>query len=439
MYGDLPRTEALAREALKGLPEGALVWRGNTLVQLGVAYALNGDMKAASRTFAEAQAVSESADNAYTVQIVSWRSARLQVAQGRLRRAAGIYRKLLHQASEHVALGQLPVAGYCHIDLGDLLREWNELGTAAQHLEAGIERIERAGSPTILLDGYIALARLRQALGDDEGAAGALRRARWLTEEYKLPARFVFRLGAHEARLWLAQGDLESATRWARDLGLDPDEVSYLREPEHLALARLLIAQGDPAGAQRPLGRLLAAAELGGRLKTATEIRMLQAMALRRQGADAGALATLRGALELAQPEGLVRTFVDEGAAMAELLAWARKEYRQAHGTEPAGGLSRYLDALLVASRGPSAPRRSHPEVRPGTEPLSDRELEVLRLVAAGFKNQEVADELYVVVGTVKAHLNSIYRKLGVRSRIQAVSQVRELGLLAGGVGSRPG
>jgi LuxR family transcriptional regulator, maltose regulon positive regulatory protein len=434
VYGDLPQTVTLSQQALRGLPEEALVWRGNTLAQLGVAYALNGDMEAASRTFAEAYAVNERADNAYAIQIITWRSARLQVAQGRLRRAADIYRKLLQQASEQMALGQLPVTGYCHLDLGDLLREWNDLGTAAHHLQEGIERIERAGSPTILLDGYIALARLRQALGDEEGALGAFQEAQWLVSRHNLPPRFIARLGAHQARLWLAQGNLEAPTRWAQDRKLDLGELSYLREAEHLAMVRVLIAQGKFEEAQQLLERLLTVAKDAGRARSVIESSILQALAFRAKGDEARALRALESALELAEPEGYVRTFLDEGAAMTKLLAHAREAYGQRRRTDPHWGHLGYVSKLLAAFEQSSAPRHMPPEVHTAVEPLSERELEVLQLVAAGLKNQEIAEELFVVVGTVKAHLNSIYRKLGVQSRIQAVSRAKELDLLDGDV-----
>jgi LuxR family maltose regulon positive regulatory protein len=435
VYGDLPQTVTLSQQALRGLPEEALVWRGNTLAQLGVAYALNGDMGAASRTFAKAYTVNERADNEYAVQIITWRSARLQVAQGRLRRAADIYRKLLQQASDQVALGQLPVTGYCHLDLGDLLREWNDLGAAAQHLGVGIERIERAGSPTILLDGYIALARLRQALGDEEGALSAVREAQRLVSRYhNLPSRFVARLAAHQARLCLAQGNLEAATHWAQDRELDLGELSYLHEVEHLTLARVLTAQDKPEEAVSLLEFLLTAAVKGGRTNSVIEILALQALALRVQGDEVRALGALERTLELAEPEGYVRTFVDEGTAMARLLAHAREAHVERRRTEPRCGHPGYMGKLLAAFQQPSAPQHKPFDFHPSIEPLSERELEVLKLVAAGLKNQEIAGELFVVVGTVKAHLNSIYRKLGVRSRIQAVSRAKELNLLDGDV-----
>jgi LuxR family maltose regulon positive regulatory protein len=340
---------------------------------------------------------------------------------------------VLRQASEQAALGQLPVTGYCHLDLGDLLREWHDLAAASRHLEAGIERIERAGSPTILLDGYIALARLKQALEDGEGTLRAFRHAQSLVRNHDLPSRFVARLAAHEARSWLAQGNLEAATRWAQDRELDLGELSYLREAEHLTMARVFIAQDKLVEARQLLDRLLTAAEDGGRMKSTIEILILQALTSQAQGDQARALGALESALELAQPEGYVSTFVDEGAAVADLLAHARGAHSERLGTAPDSSHSAgYVGKLLAAFRERSAPWHLPPEVLPSNDLLSDRELEVLQLVAAGFKNQQIAEELFVVVGTVKAHLNSIYRKLGVQSRIQAVSRAKALGLLDG-------
>jgi LuxR family transcriptional regulator, maltose regulon positive regulatory protein len=123
---------------------------------------------------------------------------------------------------------------------------------------------------------------------------------------------------------------------------------------------------------------------------------------------------------------------VDEGAPIANLLVHAPGAHGERPGTDPDSGRPGYVGKLLAAFRQPSAPQHLPPEVLPSIDLLSERELEVLKLVAAGFKNQQIAEELFVVVGTVKAHLNSIYRKLGVQSRIQAVSRANDLGLLDG-------
>ncbi len=192
--------------------------------------------------------------------------------------------------------------------MGDLLREWNDLDAALRYLAEGVERVKQAGSPTILLDGYIALARLQQAQRDTAGALNTIEEAEQIAD--KLPARFGSRLAAHRARLWLAQGKLEPAAHWARECGLSADDKpSYPREVEHLTLARVLIVQGDPEEATRLLERLLSAAEAGERANSVIEILALQSLTLQAQGATSRAADVLDRALRLAEPEGYIRTF----------------------------------------------------------------------------------------------------------------------------------
>ena len=271
---------------------------------------------------------------------------------------------------------------------------------------------------------------LQQAKGDAGGALNTTQEAQGLAD--KLPPRFGTRLAAYRARVWLAQGRLEAAARWAheRRLSVD-DELSYPSEVEHLTLARVLIGQGRPEEAVILLERLLHAAEAGERANSVIEILALQSLALQAQDAAPRALSALERSLTLAESGGYVRTFVDEGAPMAKLLANLRKTYSEDGKASPSRVRLEYVDRLLAAfEQQPPPSRRTPPGVQPPIEPLSERELEVLRLVSAGLKNREIADELFVVVGTVKAHINSIYRKLGTNNRVQAVSRARELTLL---------
>jgi LuxR family maltose regulon positive regulatory protein len=430
VHGDLPRTIALSQQALQGLPDEASIWRGNTLTQLGAAYGLNGDVERASQTFAEAHRVNRSASNTYADRIVTWRSARLQMLQGRLHGAAETYQTVLQQATEQATIGQLPVTGYCHLDMGEILREWNDLDAATHHLVRGIERVKQAGSATILLDGYVALARLQQAKGDPGAALDTIQEAQGLAD--KLPPRFGGRLAAYRARLWFAQGRLEAAARWAHERGLNvDDELSYPREVEHLTLARVLVGQGRSEEALILLKRLLDAAEAGERTNSVIEILALRSLALQAQDATLRALDALGRSLALAESGGYVRTFLDEGAPMATLLANITKTYSRDRKASSSRVRGDYVDRLLAAfEQQPPLSQRTPPGVLPPIEPLSERELEVLGLVAAGLKNREIAEELFVVVGTVKAHVNSIYRKLATNNRVQAVSRARELGLL---------
>ncbi len=222
-------------------------------------------------------------------------------------------------------------------------------------------------------------------------------------------------LAALKARIWVTQGRLTEAMEWARERGLSvDDDLSYLREFEHVTLARVLIARGE-LEAIGLLERLLHAAEEGGRMGSAIEILALQALAHQALGDTSAALAPLERALSLAEPENCVRVFVSEGPPMARLLTAAASR----------GIAPDYARRLLAAFREAGD---AHPSER--NELLSDREIEVLQLIAAGLTNREVAARLYLSLYTIKAHARSIYDKLDAHSRTQAVARARELGIL---------
>ena len=239
-----------------------------------------------------------------------------------------------------------------------------------------------------------------------------------------------------QVRLWLAQGDgnpdyLAEAAQWAQQSGLRiDDELNFLHELAHIILARVLVAQGRVdadarylADAQHLLNRLLETAETAGWMGKVMEILVLQALAYQAQGKTDSALETLNRALSLAEPEGYVRVFLDEGKPMAQLLYEAI-----ACGIAPeyAGRLlTQFPTEEQVITLTPP-----HPLTHTLIEPLSKRELEVMQLIASGASNAEIAQELYIAVGTVKNHVKNIYSKLGVHSRTQAIARARDLGLI---------
>lgn len=244
-------------------------------------------------------------------------------------------------------------------------------------------------------------------------------------------------VAVQRARLLLAQGEVAEVARWAAGRGLDAeDRLSYLGEPGHLVLARLLLAQGAVARARRLLGQLRAAAAAGGRTGSVIELRALEALALEASGDTPAALTALTEALALAQPEGYVRVFADEGAPMAGLLTRLvgadQRGRPPATGGVPSAYLRRLLDACGTRGDRP-APLTAKRDAAPAAglvEPLSDREMEVLRRLAAGRANQQIADELMVALDTVKKHVSHILQKLGAANRTQAVARARELGLI---------
>jgi LuxR family maltose regulon positive regulatory protein len=226
--------------------------------------------------------------------------------------------------------------------------------------------------------------------------------------------------------VWIAHGRLSEARSWARERGLSTeDELDYVREFEHITLARLILAEGARDRSDDRIGegiglleRLLTAAEGGGRTGSVIEILVVQALARRALNDVPGAQASLERAVALAEPEGYVRVVADEGPAMAALLRLAAQR-RDASG---------YLRRLLAAT---ITPATRGPVDQPLIEPLSERELDVLRLLESELDGPDIARELTVSLPTVRTHTRNIYAKLGVNNRRAAVRRAAELGLLS--------
>jgi LuxR family maltose regulon positive regulatory protein len=434
---DIPRTIALAQEALARLPEGSAIWRVVATLSLGLAFEGRGDAAAASRRLAETIALSRTAGTRYLALVATMNLARVRIAQGQLQTAADLCRQGLDLGAEQGG-GRLPVTGALQVTLGLLRYEWNDLEAATGHLWEGIRRVQQADEHLrVLLDGYAALARVKQVQGDASGAHELMRRAQQVADatDFAWAAPLV---ATYRARLALSLGRLGDAVRRMDEVGLRLDgELAYQHEFAHLSLVRVLIAQGKTAEALQPLERLQQAAEAAGRWRCVTEILLLRALAYQAHVTAGLALPPLAHALVLAEPEGYIRLFVDEGAPMAALLAQLRAELRRERGEAQPHVSRTYLDTLLTAYRAPHA--RAAPTVplagsgtaAPLPEPLTAREREVLQLIAAGLSNPEIAARLVITVGTVKTYVNTIFSKLAVTSRTQAVAQARALHLLA--------
>jgi LuxR family maltose regulon positive regulatory protein len=332
----------------------------------------------------------------------------VHAAQGRLHQGE----EWLRQAIQ--AGRGLPPAALAHDSLSALLYEWNDLGAAAEHLERGIELGARSGNVEIQIGGYRVLARLRQARGDGTAALYALQQAHQLAREKDVPPLMRARNAACHVQIALAQGDLAAAIRWAEQVTEDADGSPFY-PLLGLTPARLLLAQKEKAAAADQLEAWYDTAVAAGWQFGVIEVRALQALAA---PTPDQALTFLADALALAEPEGYVRTFVDKGERMAELL-------RQA---ATVGTAQAYARRLLGAFSRLPAPHR--PLVQPLVEPLSERELEVAALLADGLTYQEIARALFISLNTVKTHLKNVYGKLGVHGRQEAVAKARALDLL---------
>jgi LuxR family maltose regulon positive regulatory protein len=334
--------------------------------------------------------------------------------------------------------GQLTERGTADLYLGlaELSCEQGDLEATRQYLLKSEALGEQAALPDWPYRLRRAQARIKEAQGDLDGALNLLDEAERLY--YRTPVPDVRPIAALRTRVWVRQGRLAEAQGWARERGLSVDnDLSYLREFEHITLARVLIAQHKSDRADRTileamelLDRLLKAAEEGGRMGSVLEILILQALAHQAQGNIPLALASLEHALTLAEPEGYVRTFVDEGLPMAQLLTEAA-----ARGIAPA-----YTGRLLAAFPNLSAISTTPLKIRTKdswrenskfelVEPLSQRELEILHLIAQGLSNREISERLFLALDTVKGHNRRIFDKLQVQRRTEAVARARELNL----------
>jgi LuxR family maltose regulon positive regulatory protein len=335
------------------------------------------------------------------------------------------------------------------IRLGDLSRERNDLDGALETLRAAMTAAEQAGVAVYLPDGYIALARTLAAQQDFVAAAAALDRATYVAHRLASPA-YIRQIRAYRARLALASGNLAAAEQWQSEVAPDVDgRICSTYEIEALTVARVLIAQGRSGPSRRTLDaahtlleQLRHDAVAHGRTNSVIEIEGVAALAAAAAGQHERALQHVRQALELAEDEGYARIFLDEGAPMAELLQ--SLALRQAHEPRDAHSdtISVYADRLLSAfpveqlgavanrSRMWPVPRSALERADALVEVLSERELEVLRLIADGASNQAIAAALVISLGTVKSHINHILGKLAASNRTEAAARARDLGLL---------
>ncbi len=426
--GDVPGTVKYARRALDLLPEGDHLRRGPAAALLGLVQWASGDLEAAHRSIADAMAGFQMAGNMHFAISGTYGLADIRMAQGRLREAVSTYEQSLQLATEQ---GEPVLRGTAdlYLGLGELHREQGDLEAARQHLLRSEELGEQAALPDWPHRLCLAQARLKEAQGDLDGALSLLDEAERLY--YRTPIPDVRPIAALKTRVWVRQGRLTEALGWARERGLSvDDDLSYLREFEHVTLARVLIARYNSDREERSileamglLERLLKAAEEGGRMGSVIEILVLQALAHEAQGNIPLALAPLERALALAEPEGYVRIFVDEGLPMAQLLSEAA-----AHGM-----MLDYIGKLLAVFEAEEQKREDKsylPPAQPLVEPLSQRELEVLQLIAQGLSNRKISERVFLALSTVKGHNRIIFSKLQVQRRTEAVARARELGLL---------
>lgn len=420
--GDVAGTVTHARRALDLVAEDDHVARGGAAGFLGLTSWASGELGAAHHSWAGAKASFQMAGHVLDAIACAIALADIEITQGRLTEAMRTYEQGLAVATEHGGPA-LRGAADMHVGISELFRERNALGAASEHLLTSQKLVDEYGAQNPHRS-RIAAAQIRRAEGDLDGALELLTEAERLYDGNFFPD--VRPIAALKARVWVAQGELSEASGWAREHGVSAaEELTYVREFEHITLATVLLAQGihdrddhTVVEAADLAARLLGAAEDGGRPGHAIEALVVQALAGHARGDLAGAMASLDRAMGLAEPEGYVRVFLDHGPRMVALLKLAAKR--------PNG--PSYVRRLLAADGTVEAVATV---AQPLIEPLSERELEVLRLLGTDLGGPDIARELVISLSTVRTHTQNIYSKLGVGSRRAAIRRAAELDLLA--------
>lgn len=417
--GDLTSTVAYARTAVDVVQEDDFLYRGAATAILGLASWSNGDLQSAYASYEDGMASLQR--GGYIIDAIGGSNAMadIRIAQGLLHDAMAIYQQRLDLASEHGLLGARGTADMW-VGMSELALEWNDLDAATHYLAKSEALREAAGFPQHPHRRRVAQASLRARLGDLEGASTLLDEAEQRYVSDMLPN--VRPIAALRARVWIAQGRMDDAVGWARTRRLSADDsIDFLGVFDHLTLARLLLAQaaeGRPDGiigqAMRLLGRLRIAAEAGEWIGGLIETLVLEALGFERLGNLPAARAALERALALAEPGEYVRVFADEGEPMRRLL-------REVVSGEQGQQAQRVLRAWGTPDPAPAPVGL--------VEPLTPREIEILQLIAAGLRNQEIADRLYISLPTVKRHVANAYGKLDVTHRTEAIARANALGL----------
>lgn len=428
LRGESQREGELARQALTHVTDEDRMLGSIARYHVAVSDWLGGELGKAERALVAVVAERTASGDRHMVLRARYDLGNVQQAQGRLGSALRTHERGLDVAACHPPL---PSVGMAHVGLAEVLYERDELGSAEEHASAGVDECRQLAYAPPLVTGLLSLARIRQARGDTAGALDAVEEAAAVQPQVVDLRNPV---AAVQARLALARGAVADAARWVAGRGLDvEDEPTYPREREYLVFARVLLAGQEYELATGLLERWHALAADQQRPGSSIELRTLQALARAGRGDRSGALAALAEALALAAPEGYLRVFADEGTPMAallrELLVGRRLE--QLAGAVPRGFLTRLAAAFdrLGIPILPTA-RRGALAVPGLVEPLTNRQQEVLALLAQGRPNRAIADELVITLDTVKRHVSHLFDKLAVANRTQAVGRARQLGLL---------
>ena len=432
------RGDALAARPHLDAVEASILRDGN-LVALyklasGMVERVYGELSQAQNLLAEAEQAGSASGNRFFVLTALYELARLDAERGKIHSAAMRCHRAFNMTSGRPGIRQYFGASSL-LEIARLHYEWNELDAAERALQRGYSLAKGSGNRNLSAAFEIWTAKIAYARGQVDKSI------QWLTSanrslKNRSATPDLRGTMALQAALWLQLGDLPAAVRWAHAADLYASQmIDPSRETEYLVLARIWLAQAQAEKAGSVLERLAERAEGSGRWGSLISILAYKALAYMASGQTQSAVAVLQRALLLAEPEGYMRTFLDLGAEMARLLSFVWEEIRRESNSETRIVLEDYVRTLLAAMNTHPAEPFKNTEAEPSptqalVEPLSNREVDVLVLIAAGMSNQQIAERLVVSIGTVKWHIINIYRKMNVHSRAQALAHANRMGLL---------
>jgi len=433
------RSLKLAQQALGLLTDDTRGLQAGAMYTIGVAYLHQGKIAAARQAFLDVVRLGEAKGEPYMTMSALQELSELQIKQAQLSQAIDTCQRAMSM-SDRWQWQKFPAAGLAQIYLGQTFYERNHLAEAVRVLSEGVNLLLGSIEQFILARGIVTLAQAQMTRGSLESSFATLQRGRdWFTQMHVADTGAGLLLVLGEVRLWIQQRNLSLAARWAQNCDWQPEDtpLGYLQA---VNLIRLRLAQHrhEPAEAslheaEVTVDRLLASAEAIGWWGQVIELSLLRALICQEQHDTTGMLASLERALTLAEPEGYVRSFVDEGEAMRQSLLAHQESIRRRMSDKVDPDSSRllaYTQKLVAAFPLTSATRRT--ETGTSVESLTEREQEILHLLAEGFSNQEIAGLLVIGLSTVKSHINSLYSKLGTHRRTQAIIIARDQGLLSG-------
>jgi LuxR family maltose regulon positive regulatory protein len=445
MRGNIHQAIEFCLAARETVPAGNLALQFDTLITLGYEYFLSGDYTKASQILGDMIRSGTATGAVINTVAASCVMARLYAVQGLLHKSYDTFQAAAQLIPEEGGQYLGPKA-LVEVGLADVLYEWDDLDAALAHIEQGLDLMPWWNKADDLILAYVTLARIRLAQASESAAVQAVEKAIKITQTRGVFSEARTAAEIAQVKLWLALDDLQAAGRWVASREAHSgtqDRFQFENELTHITRARVLIALNKPRKALALLSHLKEAAQSAGRMGRVIEILLLEALAMQEIGDSEQAIPALTKCLTLAEPEGYARVFLDEGQPMQMLLA----QWLVRAGTGPLQNYATHLlsqfDAepqVITASQKITYPV-GDPLASPGVssvkpsghalvEPLSRRELEVLHLIALGRTNEDIAHQLVVARGTIKAHASHIYRKLDVANRTEAVTRARQLGLL---------